>query len=192
MALIRRIFFCSAPRLIRKRWGPCHDKMRVLLIIILTLSTNLTAQSQVDSLVLSKDQNDRWIVKLERETKVRQLDLVRKRILSDTNIYVPKYYPDRIKFDNEKAKGKRSEGYCRPLLVFNAQYYAYIDNGTKEKSIKQLVEFLTDSRIESILIMKDSQATALYGSRATCGVILLTTKDKKTLKRIKEIDLTGD
>jgi TonB-dependent SusC/RagA subfamily outer membrane receptor len=166
--------------------------MRVLLIIILTISTNLTAQSQVDSLVLTKEQNNRWILKLERETKVRQLDLIKKRILSDTNIYVSKYYPDRIKFDNEKAKGKRTEGYCRPLLVFDAQYYAYIDNGTKGKSIIQLTKFLTDNRIESLLIMKDSQAAALYGSRATCGVILLTTKGKKTLKRIKAIDLTGD
>lgn len=167
--------------------------MRVLVLFILTLSTrSLTAQPEVDSLVLTKEQNDRWILELEKETKVGQLKLIKKRLLSDTNIYLSKYYADRIKFDNEKARGKRTEGYCRPLLIFNTQYYTYIDNGTKTKSIIRLTEFLNEDMIESILIMKDSKATALYGSRATCGAILLTTRKKKTLRHIKAIDLTSD
>jgi hypothetical protein len=168
--------------------------MRVLLtiILILTVSTTLTAQSGVDSLVLTKEQNDRWILKLEREIKIKQLDLIKKRILLDTNIYIPKYYPDGLKFDNEKAKGKKTEGYGRPLLVFNGQYAAYIDNGTKSKSIVKLTEFLSDNKITTISIMNAPQATAVYGSRASCGVILFSTKDKKTFKKIKEIDLGVD
>ena len=62
----------------------------------------------------------------------------------------------------------------------------------KNKSIVKLTEFLTDNRIKSISIMKDTQATAIYGSRATCGVILLTTKSKRTFKQIKEIELGAD
>ena len=154
--------------------------------------TTLTAQSGVDSLVLTKEQNDRWILKLEKEIKRDQLDLIKKRILLDTNIYISKYYADRIKFDNEKAKKNRTEGYERPLLIFNGQYAAYIDNGTKSKSVIKLTELLTDNRIKNISIMKPPQSTVLYGSRASCGVILLTTKDKKTLKQIKEIDLSVD
>jgi TonB-dependent SusC/RagA subfamily outer membrane receptor len=169
-------------------------KMRGLLtiILILSLSTTLTAQSEVDSLVLTKEQNDKWILKLEKEIKVKQLDLIKKRLLLDTNIYIPIYYADRIKFDNEKAKGKRTEGLGRPLLVFNGQYSAYIDNVTKSKSIVKLTELLTHNKIKSISIMKGSQATALYGSRAACGVIILTTMNKRIFKQIKEVNLTAD
>lgn len=46
----------------------CHalKKMRAPLAVIwiLTLTTTLTAQSAIDSLVLTKEQNDRWIFKL--------------------------------------------------------------------------------------------------------------------------------
>ena len=102
------------------------------IILILTLSTILKAQSPIDSLVLTKDQNDKWILKLEKETKSKQLDLIKKRILLDTNIYIRQSYQDRIKIDNEKQKGIRTEGYGKPLLIFNGQYYGHINNKTKK------------------------------------------------------------
>jgi len=86
----------------------------------------------------------------------------------------------------------RTEGYGKPLLVFNGQYFADVNNKTKNKSIKELANFLTEGKIKSVSIIKDAQATAIYGSRAICGVILLTAKDKTTLKQIKEIKLSGD
>jgi TonB-dependent SusC/RagA subfamily outer membrane receptor len=163
-------------------------KMRTpLTILILTLSTLLRAQSTVDNLVLTKEQNDKWISKLEKESKSGQLELIRARILLDTNIYVNEYYADRLKIDNDKQRGKRTEAYGRSLLVFNQSYAADINNRTKNKSILKLADFLTDKKIKSISILKGTQATALYGSRATNGVILLTTADKKTFKQIKEI-----
>ena len=154
--------------------------------------TCLTAQSTADSLILTKEQSDRWIIKIKKEIKSKQLDLIRQRILLDTNIYIRQSYPDRIKFDTEKEKRTRTEGYGKPLLVFNGQYFADFNNKTKNKSIKELANFLTDNKIKSVSIIKDTQATAIYGSRAICGVIQLTTKDKKTLKQIKEIKLSAD
>ena len=64
--------------------------MRRLLtfLVILTSWTKLTAQSTTDSLILTKEQCDKWILKVEKEIKSNQLDLIRQRILLDTNIYI--------------------------------------------------------------------------------------------------------
>jgi TonB-dependent SusC/RagA subfamily outer membrane receptor len=167
-------------------------KELLTILIILTSLTSLTAQSIGDSLILTREQSDTWIVKVEKEIKSKQLALIRQRILLDTNIYIRQSYPDRIKVDTEKEKGTRTEGYGKPLLVFNGQYFADINNKTKNNSIKELADFLTDRKIKSVSIVKDTQATAIYGSRAVCGVILLTTKDKKTLRQIKEIQLSAE
>jgi len=63
------------------------------ILVILTSLTPLTAQSTVDSLILTREQSDRWIIKVEKEIKSKQLDLIRQRILLDTNIYIRLGYP---------------------------------------------------------------------------------------------------
>jgi TonB-dependent SusC/RagA subfamily outer membrane receptor len=160
-----------------------------LTILLLTLSTILRAQSALDGLILTKEQSENWIFKFEKESKSGQLELTRKRLLLDTNIYINQSTPDRIKIDNEKLKGKRTAGYCRLVLFFNQDYFTNIDNRTKNSSIIKLTHLLTDKEIQTVSIVKEPQATSIYGSRASCGVILLTTKGKQILKRIKEINL---
>jgi len=49
---------------------------------------------------------------------------------------------------------------------------------------------MAPDNIESITVLKDAAATALYGSRAANGVILVTTKTGKPLK-LKEVVVTG-
>ena len=168
--------------------------MRVLSVVILFLSLPITLKAQfpLDILVLTIEQNDLWISRIEKETKSRQLELIKRRILLDTNVYVRQIYPDRIKIDSGKEKAARIEGYGKPLFVINEQYSAYINNNTKSKSIIQLTEYLRDDCIKSISIMKNTQAAALYGSRGTCGVILLATKNKRTFNQIKKINLSGN
>jgi len=163
-------------------------KMRTLFTILtLTLSILLRGQATIDILVLTKEQNEKWISTLEKELKSKQLDLIRERILLDTNTYVRLSYPDRLKIDNAKLLSKRTEAYGRPLLVFNQSYSIDINNSTKNESILQLSYLLTGKRIKTISILKGPQATALYGSRAENGVILLTTMDKRTFEQIKRV-----
>jgi hypothetical protein len=110
-------------------------KAFLAIILVFSLSSSLKAQPPIDSLVLTKEQNDSWISRLEKAVKSRQLELIKARILRDTNVYIQQYYADRIKFDNEKEKGLRIVGVGKPLLIINGQYSAYINNRTKGKSI---------------------------------------------------------
>src|SRR5699024_2994023 len=48
---------------------------------------------------------------------------------------------------------------------------------------------ISNEDIESISVLKDASATALYGSRAANGVILITTKDGKSGKTNVEFSI---
>jgi TonB-dependent SusC/RagA subfamily outer membrane receptor len=165
---------------------------RLIVVAVLIISTTMSAQYAQDSLVLTEEENENWILNLEKETKIKQLDLIRKRILLDTIIYLRQGLPDRIKINYEKGKGVRTEGQGRVLLVFNRQYLAYINNKTRGQSVAKLTSYLTDNKIEGISIIRNPQASAIYGSRAAYGVIILTTKNEKILRQIKELDLSVD
>lgn len=56
------------------------------------------------------------------------------------------------------------------------------DVGTGTSSAKNPLNFLNPNDIESISILKDASATAIYGSRGANGVVIITTKSGKTGK----------
>ncbi|RIV70637.1 SusC/RagA family TonB-linked outer membrane protein [Flagellimonas aequoris] len=56
------------------------------------------------------------------------------------------------------------------------------DVGTGSSSAKNPLNFLNPNDIESISILKDASATAIYGSRGANGVVIITTKSGKTGK----------
>jgi iron complex outermembrane receptor protein len=57
------------------------------------------------------------------------------------------------------------------------------DLGRGTSSPKNPLNFLNPNDIESIDILKDASATAIYGSRGANGVVIITTKSGKGLKR---------
>jgi len=62
----------------------------------------------------------------------------------------------------------------------------YILNG--EKSKKEIIELIDKSKIESINVLKDESAVALYGEKARDGAVIITTKvlDKSKKEDIKK------
>jgi TonB-linked SusC/RagA family outer membrane protein len=53
------------------------------------------------------------------------------------------------------------------------------DTGSGGNAVKNPLNFLNPSDIESISILKDASATAIYGSRGANGVVIITTKSGK-------------
>lgn len=53
------------------------------------------------------------------------------------------------------------------------------DNGSGSNDTKNPLNFLNPADIESISILKDASATAIYGSRGANGVVIITTKSGK-------------
>ena len=54
------------------------------------------------------------------------------------------------------------------------------DSGNGEAAVRNPLNFLNPSDIESISVLKDASATAIYGSRGANGVVIITTKSGKS------------
>lgn len=65
-----------------------------------------------------------------------------------------------------------------------------LDIGRGTASAKNPLNFLNPSDIESIDILKDASATAIYGSRGANGVVMITTKSGKGKRRQLEYGAT--
>jgi hypothetical protein len=160
-------------------------KIVCLLIMILVSSVKVTAQVSSEKLILNEEQNDKWISELEKETKSKQLELIRSRILLDTMVYPQS---DVIYINIDKKDFKRTISSGGPLLVFNSELFIDIYYMVKIESIKKLTKFLNDENIEKVRIMKKSEAMKLYGDRGRGGVVLLTTRNKGKLRQIRKIN----
>lgn len=75
-------------------------------------------------------------------------------------------------------------------LVNNPNLPTFIMDGF-EISVTKLYD-MDPSRIESVTILKDAAATAMYGSRAANGVIVITTVTPKPGKLNVSYSLTGE
>lgn len=62
--------------------------------------------------------------------------------------------------------------------------------GEDEKQTLNAMSFINPSEIESIDILKDASATAIYGSRGANGVVLITTRKGKSGKDRVEVNVT--
>lgn len=69
-----------------------------------------------------------------------------------------------------------------PLFVVDG---VPLDNGTGVSGTANPLNSINPSDIESISVLKDASATAIYGSRASNGVIMITTKKGKNNQELK-------
>jgi hypothetical protein len=154
--------------------------MRLRTIIFLF---GLLTCGQVNGqLILTEDENLEWINKLREEKELnRQLSILRTRILADTNVYI-KNIGDRVILKTEENRNKEL-GLCRPLLIVEG-YFIQISNDTDEQVVKDLTKELTTDNVKQLEVVEAQKAKDLFGQNGWCGVILLTTKNKKAKKSL--------
>lgn len=76
---------------------------------------------------------------------------------------------------NSGAPGKKPTVHVRGVGTINNSDPLYIVDGVPVNNI----EYLNPNDIESVSILKDASATAIYGSRGANGVVMVTTKKAK-------------
>jgi hypothetical protein len=163
---------------------------RPISIFLFFITHFVLGQAPVN-LILTWEQNEKWISEIKKAHTDRRLDFLRERILLDTNVYVKSSAPDRIKLADESQNGKKLESFCRPLIILNGQcenHYLNISNQTEIESIQLLASFLTIDNIEKIAIHTGDKAMSIYGSRAAAGVFVLVVRKKSTCRAISKID----
>jgi hypothetical protein len=155
-------------------------QMKLRTIIFLA---GLLAYGQVNGqLILTEEENLSWVNKLKEEKELEgRLSILRTRILADTNVYV-KNIGDRVILTTQENKDKEL-GLCRPLLIVEG-YYINVTNDTDRTTVENLVKELTTDRIKQFEVVDGEKAKSLFGQNGWCGVILLTTTNKKAKKAL--------
>jgi hypothetical protein len=167
-------------------------KFRLFPIFLFLLFINFqTAVSQTKDLILTREQNNKWLDSLKKLSLDKQLLTIQNRILSDTNVYVRQFYADRIKIID--SLGDRVYGDGKPTLIIGG-YAMIIDNKTPTNKVVSLTKLLTTNYIKTIFILSpnDPAATAIYGSAGQFGIIVMTVTKRKYAKTFKRLELNAN
>jgi hypothetical protein len=147
-----------------------------------------SAFGQTQHLILTTEQNSKWLDSLKTLPLNQQLLTINNRLLSDTNVFIRQSYPDRIKVTD--SLGSRVYGDGKPTLIIGG-YAMIIDNKTQTSKVVSLTKLLTPTYIKTIFILSPNNpaATALYGNAGQYGIIVMTVSKKKNVKQFKRLEL---
>jgi hypothetical protein len=143
---------------------------------------------QTQNLILTSEQNNKWLDRLTTLPIQEQLETIKERLLADTNVFIRHYYADRIRVGEQS--GNRVYAEAKPTLIVDG-YPMTIDNETKTFKIKGLIELLTMEYVKSIHVLSpdDPASRAIYGSAGLSGIIVMTLTKKKYLKKFLRIKI---
>jgi hypothetical protein len=158
-----------------------------LLIVFAFCYFCVYGQKLTDNIIITnKDQNDNWLTNLEKQETSRQKEIIADRLLADTLTYL-KGTGDRIILKPQIDSAKADVN-CRPQIIWNG-IPLYVKNSTSTGTVKEMASMLRQAKINKIEIIRDERATALYGSRGLCGLLLISSNDKKLKRQIKKLKL---
>jgi len=156
--------------------------MRFILFSIFILGTiKLFGQVDGKDLILTQEQNENWFIRLGQIEFKDQVDLIDRRLLLDTNVFIPNRYT------RENFNGRRLAGFCKPIIVAGG-IPILIENTTNTDGIERLTKLLNVKTIKSIQIIDGEKATAIYGSRGECKVLIVTIEKKSTKRKLKKLN----
>jgi len=162
--------------------------LTLFFLIFLSLASAL---GQKQNLILTTEQNNKWLDSLKIYSLDSQLLTIKDRLLSDTNVFVRQFYNDRIRVTD--SLGNRVYGDGKPTLIIGG-YPMIIDNGTQNSKIINLTKILTPTYIKEINILSpnDPGTTAIYGSPGRNGIILMTLTKNKYSKSFRRLNLKSN
>lgn len=159
-----------------------------LAIPFLNCATSSTTFSQMQNLILTKEQNTKWLDSLKTSPLDLQLIAIKCRLLADTNVFVRQFYNDRLKVDDQVDNRVYGDG--KPTLVIGGRPMI-IDNKTATNKILGLTNLLTQAHIKQINILtdRDPATSAIYGSPGLNGIIVMTVTKRKYLRMFHRLKL---
>lgn len=165
-----------------------RKSLKLILLFCLILQSVF---GQTNNLILTREQNNKWIDSIKTMPLVQQLSIIKDRLLADTNIFVKQLHSDKIKV-SEQVKNK-VYGDGKPIIIINGNFMA-IDNKTETEKIIRLTQLLNATHIKttSILSGNEPSTTAIYGSLASSGVILMTLTKKRYLRKFQKLNLKSN
>jgi len=172
--------------------------IKFLSFLFLFISISSFSQSEKTNDYLTQEENEAWLSNFEKlDDKNAQLESVREKIIFDakfnysfiTGICVGVGKPSRIetRVKNTKPLINKNTADCKILFVLQAETTYPIDL-QKNPEYLPLVKMLNAENITLVNSFKGVTASALYGSRASCGVVIMTSEDDKVAEALKQLN----
>ncbi len=153
-------------------------KICIGFLALLFFSLNAMAQPSNPDVILTKEQNQKWLWDLEVLTLKEQISKIQKRIIADSNFY-------------EHKKPVIRDGYeptLQPVISIDGVILT-VCKGASKDDLSQLLGILNN--VISIKILEKEQATPLVGRRGEAGYITMQTNQSKTEEKLRKLNLTG-
>ena len=158
---------------------------RLIFLLCIVFSS---AIGQTQNLILTREQNNKWLDSVKILKLDPQLLAIKDRLLSDTNVFVRQFYADRIKIVDQTGNRVYCDG--KPLIIIGGDPMI-IDNKTETKKTIALTQLLDTINIKTIFVFSgnDPAMSAIYGNSAQSGILVMTLTRKKYLKKFRQLKL---
>ena len=171
--------------------------MRVftLCFLLFALALSASAQDVKPKDRLTQEENETWLQKYQQlDDSEEKLKMIKAKILYDAQFVGPRpgisltglNEAQRQALKERESKKPKVTADCKILFVLQATQSHILDL-EKSPQYKPFVEHLETFSI-SDTILTGANASAIYGTRARCGVVLLKTKDPEALNYLKTIN----
>ena len=166
-------------------------KHNLILIFIILIAQIISAQNTVEDKTLTLNDNITWLNDFEKlELKVNRITIFKQKINADT-LFTAKTANSRIQFKNKSnpiLPKEKIECDCKIqfLINLNEPNYYILDPIAYPKTT-MVLKLINLNNIEDFYIIKQAEAAALFGEQAKCGVLILKTKNKQLIKKVKQI-----
>ena len=172
--------------------------MKNILITFLFLNS-IYSLAQDKQLILTEKTNDLWFQSLKTSNVMTEkIELINHRLISDMNVYIKWCFPDGITVQRipklDSIRKIRIEGVCKPLYVvkYKEKEIAFrIENPLNNNLTKSVSELITENNICGVEVWTDDKRKVLYGKSADCGIVFISTNQRKIFKAFKNLNLTN-
>lgn len=170
----------------------------ILLFTFVFLSVQFSfAQSESNSKIdtLTTEDNLKWLEEFKKiENKAEKIQAIKDKIVLDSAY---KFYLHNrnccglVRRIVDTTKNSMNENSSISLVLKSESKLLFVLNNypleDKQNKTHQLLLLLNQNTVSEINIIEGAAARAIWGSRGMNGVILMTVKDRKTRKKIKQI-----
>lgn len=152
------------------------------------MSCGVQKSTSVETLQLPKmptrimeHENIKRIQAFKKDTLVSVKLKAMKEELLNNNVYV--FLPKIIQLlsDTRELITLRQECFIICVLAIRKKAYLLLAS-TKEK-----LTLLTPKKIDSITVLEDEKAVAIYGAKGICGVVVLHSSNRKLNRKMKNL-----
>ena len=162
----------------------------IYILLFLILTTLGFGQNKHKPEVELKSESDKWIENLEKmDSKEMQIHFIIEKIRQDSIIdfqnISDKIVVNLVDGENiNDALKKQSK--CKIMFVLSQKKGSHLLDLNQYPNYSDMLNYFSNETINSIEILKNEKASALFGSRAICGVVILKSDNRKLRKNIKK------